>query len=436
MDRVEIKYQECLNYIYEKLPMFTRVGAVAYKPNLDNIIALCEAIGNPHLQFKSIHIAGTNGKGSCSHMLASALLLNGYKTGLYTSPHVIDFRERIRINGIEIPKENVIDFIDETKQLIENLKPSFFEITVAMAFDYFAKEKVDIVVVEVGLGGLLDSTNIIKPEVSVITNISKDHTNLLGNTIEEIAIQKAGIIKEEVPVVIGETQVETEKIFFSKTILHHSQIFFADKLYAVVHQETIDGKMKLKIMNYTTMSIQDYWLDLLGEYQIKNIKTVLTTLDVLKSLGWKLDNNTVMNALSKTKKTTGLKGRFDLVSEKPKIVFDVSHNEAGISELIKQIEKLNYEKLYIILGFVSDKDVQKVLTMFPKSAYYFFSQAQIPRALPYHELQKIGFENELKGQAIATIVESLQQARDLATDADMILVTGSFFNLEEAYQLI
>ena len=189
MDRVEIKYQECLNYIFEKLPMFTRVGAVAYKPNLDNIIALCEAIGNPHSQFKSIHIAGTNGKGSCSHMLASALQMNGYKTGLYTSPHVIDFRERIRINGIEIPKENVIDFINETKQLIENLKPSFFEITVAMAFDYFAKEKVDIVVVEVGLGGLLDSTNIIKPEVSVITNISKDHTNLLGNTIEEIAIQ-------------------------------------------------------------------------------------------------------------------------------------------------------------------------------------------------------------------------------------------------------
>jgi len=436
MDSVEIKYQECLNYIFEKLPMFTRVGAVAYKPNLDNIIALCEAIGNPHSQFKSIHIAGTNGKGSCSHMLASALQLNGYKTGLYTSPHVIDFRERIRINGIEIPKENVIDFIDETKQLIENLKPSFFEITVAMAFDYFAKEKVDIVVVEVGLGGLLDSTNIIKPEVSVITNISKDHTNLLGDSIEEIAIQKAGIIKEEVPVVIGETQVETEKIFFSKTILHHSQIFFADKLYTVVHQEIIEGKMKLKIMNYTTMSIQDYWLDLLGEYQIKNIKTVLTTLDVLKSLGWKVDNNTVMNALSKTKKTTGLKGRFDLVSEKPKIVFDVSHNEAGISELIKQIGKLNYEKLYIILGFVSDKDVQKVLTMFPKSAYYFFSQAQIPRALPYHELQKIAIENELKGQAIATIAESLQQARDLATDADMILVTGSFFNLEEAYQLI
>ena len=436
MDSVEIKYQECLNYIFEKLPMFTRVGAVAYKPNLDNIIALCEAIGNPHSQFKSIHIAGTNGKGSCSHMLASALQLNGYKTGLYTSPHVIDFRERIRINGIEIPKENVIDFIDQTKHLIENLKPSFFEITVAMAFDYFAKEKVDIVVVEVGLGGLLDSTNVIKPEVSVITNISKDHTNLLGDSIEEIAIQKAGIIKEEVPVVIGETQVETEKIFFSKTILHHSQIFFADKLYAVVHQETIEGKMKLKIMNYTTMSIQDYWLDLLGEYQIKNIKTVLTTLDVLKSLGWKVDNNTVMNALSKTKKTTGLKGRFDLVSEKPKIVFDVSHNEAGISELIKQIEKLNYEKLYIILGFVSDKDVQKVLTMFPKSAYYFFSQAQIPRALPYHELQKIAIENELKGQAIETIAESLQQARDLATDADMILVTGSFFNLEEAYQLI
>jgi len=436
MDSVEIKYQECLNYIFEKLPMFTRVGAVAYKPNLDNIIALCEAIGNPHSQFKSIHIAGTNGKGSCSHMLASALQLNGYKTGLYTSPHVIDFRERIRINGIEIPKENVIDFIDETKQLIENLKPSFFEITVAMAFDYFAKEKVDIVVVEVGLGGLLDSTNIIKPEVSVITNISKDHTNLLGDSIKEIAIQKAGIIKEEVPVVIGETQVETEKIFFSKTILHHSQIFFADKLYTVVHQEIIEGKMKLKIMNYTTMSIQDYWLDMLGEYQIKNIKTVLTTLDVLKSLGWKIDHNTVMNALSKTKKTTGLKGRFDLVSEKPKIVFDVSHNEAGISELIKQIGKLNYEKLYIILGFVSDKDVQKVLTMFPKSAYYFFSQAQIPRALPYHELQKIAIENELKGQAISTIAESLQQARDLATDADMILVTGSFFNLEEAYQLI
>lgn len=436
MDSLEIKYQECLNYIFEKLPMYTRVGAAAYKPNLDNIISLCDAIGNPHLQFKSIHVAGTNGKGSCSHMLASALQLNGYKTGLYTSPHVIDFRERIRINGIEIPKENVIHFIDETKSLIETLQPSFFEITVAMAFHYFAKEKVDIVVVEVGLGGLLDSTNIITPEVSVITNISKDHTNLLGNTIEEIATQKAGIIKDNVPVVIGETQLETEKIFFSKTIHQHSQIFFADKLYTVVHHEIIEGKMKLKIMNYTTLSIQDYWLDLMGEYQIKNIKTVLTTIDVLKSLGWKINNDVVMNALSKTKKTTGLKGRFDVVSEKPKIVFDVSHNEAGISELVKQLGKLKYEKLYIVLGFVSDKDVQKVLSMFPKNAYYFFSQAQIPRALPYLELHKIGIENHLNGEAISTIAASLQQAINLANEADVILVTGSFFNLEEAYHLI
>ncbi len=436
MDSLEIKYQQCMNYIFEKLPMFTRVGAVAYKPNLDNIISLCAAIGNPQLQFKSIHIAGTNGKGSCSHMLASVLQLNGYKTGLYTSPHVIDFRERIRINGIEIPKENVIDFIENSKQLIETLQPSFFEITVAMAFDYFAKEKVDIVVVEVGLGGLLDSTNIIIPEVSVITNISKDHTNLLGNTIEEIAVQKAGIIKDEVPVVIGETQAETEKIFFSKTIQQHSQLFFADKLYTVVHNEIIEGKMKLKIMNHSTLSIQDYWLDLMGSYQIKNIKTVLTTIDVLKSLGWKIEDNIVMNALSKTKKMTGLKGRFDVVSEKPKLVFDVSHNEAGILELMQQLAKLKYEKLFIVLGFVNDKDVQKVLTMFPKNAYYFFSQAQIPRALPYLELEKIGVDNELKGEANATITTSLLKAKNLATDADMILVTGSFFNLEEAYQLI
>lgn len=436
MEYLEIKYQECLNYIFEKLPMFTRVGAVAYKPNLDNIIALSDAIGNPHLKFKSIHIAGTNGKGSCSHMLASIMQQNGYKTGLYTSPHVIDFRERIRINGIEIPKENVIDFIEKTKPLIEELQPSFFEITVAIAFDYFAKEKVDIVVVEVGLGGLLDSTNIITPEVSVITNISKDHTNLLGNTIEEIATQKAGIIKDEVPVVIGETQPETEKIFFSKTIHEHSQLFFADKLYTVVNHQIIDGKMKLKIMNHSTLSIQDYWLDLLGDYQAKNIKTVLTTVDVLKSLGWKINDDIVMNALTKTKRTTGFKGRFDVVSENPKIVFDVSHNEAGIKELMQQISKIEYDKLYIILGFVSDKDVQKVLTLFPKEAHYFFSQAQIPRALNYLDLEKIGIANHLNGEAIETITESLQKANSLATKSDMILVTGSFFNLEEAYELV
>jgi dihydrofolate synthase/folylpolyglutamate synthase len=258
----------------------------------------------------------------------------------------------------------------------------------------------------------------------------------LGNTIEEIAVQKAGIIKDEVPVVIGETQAETEKIFFSKTIQQHSQLFFADKLYTVVHNEIIEGKMKLKIMNHSTLSIQDYWLDLMGSYQIKNIKTVLTTIDVLKSLGWKIEDNIVMNALSKTKKMTGLKGRFDVVSEKPKLVFDVSHNEAGILELMQQLAKLKYEKLFIVLGFVNDKDVQKVLTMFPKNAYYFFSQAQIPRALPYLELEKIGVDNELKGEANATITTSLLKAKNLATDADMILVTGSFFNLEEAYQLI
>jgi dihydrofolate synthase/folylpolyglutamate synthase len=435
MDEDQI-YQEALDYIFSKLPMFTRVGAAAYKPNLDNTIQLCEELGNPHLQFKSIHITGTNGKGSCSHMLASVMQANGYKTGLYTSPHITDFRERIRINGEEIPKLWVVDFIEKLKPFIEMNQPSFFEITVGMAFSYFASQKVDIAIIEVGLGGLLDSTNIITPEVSVITNISLDHTNLLGNSIAEIATQKAGIIKSNVPVVIGESTSETENIFFTTSVMHQSPLYYANDLYQVVSQKLESNKQVLKVFDNSILQFATYELDLLGTYQAMNLKIVLSVLQVLKNLGWNIDAEESKNAIAATKKATGIRGRFDIVKENPMTILDVSHNEAGIREVMKQTEQIPHKKLHIILGFVSDKDVPKVLKLFPKKASYYYTQAQIPRALPFEELKAFGELEDLHGDGFPSISIALEKAFANANQKDIILVTGSFFTLDEAYNFI
>lgn len=434
MSNPEIQYQQTLKFLYEQLPMFTRVGASAYKENLDNTILLCDALDNPQTKFKSIHIAGTNGKGSCSTMLATALQKSGYKTGLYTSPHITDFRERIKVNGVDIPKEFVVEFVNLHQTLIHRIQPSFFELTVALAFCYFAEQQVDIAVIEVGLGGLLDSTNIITPEVSVITNISNDHAYLLGNSIQEIAKQKAGIIKVQIPVVIGETQKEIEKIFITKAIMSQSPIFFADNRYQAVDVWNKDTRQYLKIIDKSEMKITVFCTDLLGAYQSKNIITVLQTINVLKSLGWQFLDNELENFFADTQKVIGFKGRYDVVHLQPMIIFDASHNEAGIQTLFKQIETLTFAQLHIIVGFVKDKELETILQFFPKNALYYFVEADMPRALPKNELKEIGAKQNLFGEDYQNVQTALTSAFKLASKQDLILVTGSFFILEQAYK--
>ena len=436
MNELDEKYQNTLAYMYAQLPMFTRIGSAAYKPNLNNTILLCEKLGNPHLQFKSVHIAGTNGKGSTSNLMAVALQKAGYKTALYTSPHIFDFRERIKINGQDISKEFVIEFIEKNQHIINEVLPSFFELTVAMAFSYFAQEKIDIAVIEVGLGGLLDSTNIIIPEISIITNISYDHANLLGNSLQEIATQKAGIIKENIPVVIGETQEEIDKIFLTKAIQNHSPIFFADNRYECVNKEIIQNIQHLTIVDKAQMNILKIKTDLLGEYQSKNVITVLQSINVMKSLGWQMNHIDIENIFTETKLLLGFRGRFDVIEKKRKIILDASHNEAGIEALFLQIGKIKKEKLHIIIGFVKDKEVEKVLQLFPTDARYYFVEANIPRALAKDELKKMAETFSLHGNVFENISDAISEAISNSDAEDIILITGSFYILEEAYQFV
>lgn len=428
-----MNYQETLDYMYKKLPMFTRIGAAAYKADLNNTIALCGILDNPQLKFKSIHIAGTNGKGSCSHMLAAIFQVAGYKTGLYTSPHITDFRERIRINGVEIGEKEVIDFIENNKIHIEELKPSFFEITVAMAFDYFALQKVDIAIIEVGLGGLLDSTNVITPEVSVITNISYDHMSLLGQTLGEIATQKAGIIKDHVPVVIGESQPELQNLFFTQAIKHKSQLFYADAIYDLISSKKEAYLQHMKLLNKSQLLLHDVEVELQGHYQGKNVKTVLTVCDLMKQQGWKLEETHIKEGLKEVKSRTGLRGRFDIIHQSPDIVLDVSHNEAGLKEVFAQVQKMEYDQLYIVVGFAKDKELHKVLALFPNEANYVATQAQIPRALPYMELYDMLQEAHRIVEPAETVTLALESVVPKLHSKDLLLVTGSFFILDEAY---
>ncbi len=433
MKNPTMTYQQTLDYLYEKLPMFTRVGAAAYKANLDNTILLCKELGNPQLCFKTVHIAGTNGKGSCSNLLAIAFQKAGYKTGLYTSPHIFDFRERIKIDGIDVSQEYVVAFVQAHQELIESVKPSFFEITVAMAFHFFAEQKVDIAIVEVGLGGLLDSTNIIMPELSIITNISNDHAYLLGNSLQEIATQKAGIIKKNVPVIIGETQTEIQNIFITSAIMHESPIFFADNSYSDVHVEMREGIQFVKIIDKARMQVLEIGTDLMGRYQSKNIITVLKAMDVLSSLGWNLGRIDLSTVFQHCMKTLKFKGRFDIIQQKPLIILDVSHNEAGIAALLQQVSKLEVKRKHIVMGFVKDKTLEHILQLFPENASYYFLQASIPRALPRQDLQQMASNYLLQGDAYNSITAGIEAALKHAGPDDLILVTGSFFILEEAY---
>ncbi len=418
-------YQDVLDYLYQSLPMFQRVGAVAYKPDLLNTIALCQALGNPQDKFKSVHVAGTNGKGSSSHMIAAILQSAGYRTGLYTSPHLKDFTERIRINGIPAPQSFVIDFVKRTKPVLEEIRPSFFETTVAMAFDFFVQEQVDVAVIEVGLGGRLDSTNVITPVVSLITNISWDHMELLGDTLPKIAAEKAGIIKQNIPAVVSEHQSETDAVFRAKAEALATTLAFASDLYRVEPLGEGNFLVRNKSREFTCA------LDLKGDYQKKNLAGVLAVVDQLRNAGFAISENHVLHGLKHTTSLTGLKGRWQKLSDHPLVICDTGHNEAGIREVLQQIKKQRFEKLHFVLGMVKDKDIHKVLTQLPRDAHYYFCQAKIPRAMVAEELKEKATNEGLSGIIIKDVNEAIAQAKANAGKDDMVFVGGSTFVVAE-----
>lgn len=425
-------YKETLDYLFSQLPMYSRIGAAAYRANLDNTIRLSELTGHPERKFRSVHVAGTNGKGSTSHMLAAIFQAAGYKTGLYTSPHLKDFRERIKINGEMIREEFVTDFVARIRPLSEAIDPSFFEVTVMMAFDYFAQKQVDIAIIEVGLGGRLDSTNIIMPELSVITNIGYDHVNLLGDTLPKIAYEKAGIIKRGVPVVIGEHHVETAPVFEEKARKEAAPLVYADR-----QRYVSDWKYErhMLVAEVSSSPVADdkvyYHLDLSGIYQTRNLITVLEAVTILHGKGWKLAPAIVHKALREVKKLTGLHGRWELIQEHPDVILDVAHNEDGVRQLVRQIELTDHEELHIVLGMVNDKDITKVLSLLPRAATYYFTKAQIPRALPEDQLAEEARAAGLEGHSYPTVMAALHAAKAHARARDLVLVCGSVFVVGE-----
>ena len=426
-----MNYQQTLDYLFAALPMFSKLGESAYKKDLTNTIRLCDAIGNPQEKFKTIHVAGTNGKGSTSHMLAAILQSAGYKTGLYTSPHLKDFRERIKVNGQVCEEDFVVDFTNRIKPLIESIEPSFFEITVAMAFDYFAKQSVDIAIIEVGLGGRLDSTNIIHPELSIITNIGWDHMNLLGNSLEAIALEKAGIIKQNTPVIIGETIPESKPIFEAKALELNAPIHWASAQRWVSNFENIGHLLLVTIAQKSNDQRHLYQLDLSGHYQTKNLLTVLSAVAVLQELGWKIDYPIIQKALAQSKKINGLHGRWEIVQEHPLLVLDVGHNEDGIKQIVAQLELVTKAQVHIIIGMVKDKEIDKVLSLLPKNARYYFTKAQIPRALDQNILLEKAAQFDLHGNSFEEVNVAIQSAKDHAKKDDLILVCGSVFVIGE-----
>jgi dihydrofolate synthase/folylpolyglutamate synthase len=427
-----MNYKETLEYLYRQLPMFSRVGQSAYKEDLHNTIALCNAVGKPQTKFKTIHIAGTNGKGSTSHMLAAILQQAGYKTGLYTSPHIKDFGERIRINGEMINEQFVVDFTERTRLITADIEPSFFEMTVAMAFEYFAEKEVDIAVIETGLGGRLDSTNIISPVLSIITNIGFDHMNLLGNTLTEIAGQKAGIIKENTPVVIGEILPETLPVFREEANKRNAPIHFATELFTAEFIDPSEALLLCNIKNNISGITEKLRLDLTGLYQVKNCMTVLCAVNELRKQGFTISENDLHSGLENVKKITGLRGRWDVLRHSPTLIVDVAHNKDGITQVLQQL-KTEYPnaRLHFILGFVNDKDISSTLELLPKNANYYFTNAQMPRALKHEELKNIAAENKLQGNSYDNVNKAITEAKKNAADDDVIMICGSFFIIAE-----
>jgi dihydrofolate synthase/folylpolyglutamate synthase len=425
-------YEQTIEYLYAQLPMFSRIGAAAYKKDLHNTIQLCDALDNPQKKFKSIHIAGTNGKGSTANMLAAILQEAGYRTGLYTSPHLKDFRERIRVNGEMIDKNFIVDFVERTKVLVADIQPSFFELTVAMAFEYFVEQKVDIAVIETGLGGRLDSTNIVSPILSIITNIGYDHVQLLGNTLPEIAFEKAGIIKKNTPVVIGETLPETLEVFTKKATEEHADIHFASNEFIVEYIDPEGALLLCNVRNTETNIVEKLRLSLTGLYQTKNICTVLCSIQVLKKLGVNITGTSIHHALEHITDITGIEGRWQVIETKPALILDVAHNEDGIKQILEQL-KYSYPNAHyhFVLGFVNDKDINKALSLFPRGATYYFTNAHIPRALAKDALKSAAAQYLLEGDCFDNVNDAIKAAKMIAMAHDVIMVCGSFFIIGE-----
>lgn len=401
-------YRETLEWMFRQLPMYQRQGKSAFKKDLSNTLLFAEKLENPQRKFKSIHVAGTNGKGSVSHMIASIFQEAGYKTGLYTSPHLKDFRERIKINGEMTPKNFVTEFIAEQKDFLEKQKLSFFEMTVGMAFDYFAKQQVDIAIIEVGLGGRLDSTNIISPEISIITNIGKDHTQFLGNSLAEIAREKAGIIKPNTPVIIGETHPEITPIFEEIATEKSAPLYFAE-----------------------TGNFPEYHSDLKGNYQQKNKQTLLQVIETIRSLGWKISEKHLFDGLNNIMKNTGLHGRWEVLGEHPKVICDTAHNQEGLKYVVRQLSEEHFANLHIVFGVVSDKDLSSILPLFPKNAQYYFCKPNIPRGLESKILQEESARHGLTGDQYSSVEKAYSAAMENAGNEDLIFIGGSTFTVAE-----
>jgi len=431
-------YRETLDYLFSQLPVFTRIGKAAYKADLDNIKALCEALGSPEKGLRCIHIAGTNGKGSSSHFIASILQEAGYKTGLFTSPHLKDFRERIKINGKMISRQAVVKFTRENRDLFEALKPSFFEMTVALAFNHFRDKHVDIAVIETGLGGRLDSTNIIDPEISLITNISMDHMDLLGDTKGKIGVEKAGIIKYDRPVIIGERSPETDTIFLNKASLEKSRIVFAEDFvcWSNITSSFEDTQTHLHLTGrYNEPGKEPVKLaidsPLAGNYQQKNLKGVICAIEQIKILGWKIPVIALTDGIKNVVKNTGLHGRWEILGHHPLIICDTAHNEAGVREVVDQLKNINFRKLHIVWGMVGDKDVGTILKLLPLDASYYFCKPAIPRGLDEQVLLEKSLEAGLSGNSYHSVKKAFKAARTEANEGDLIYVGGSTFVVAE-----
>jgi dihydrofolate synthase / folylpolyglutamate synthase len=467
-----MNYTETLSYLFAQLPMYQRIGAAAYKADLGNTVKLCRLAGNPQERLKTIHVAGTNGKGSTSHMLASIMQEKGLKTGLYTSPHLRDFRERIMINGKMIPKGYVSRFVAKYKKNFERISPSFFEMTVMLAFSYFFEEKVDIAVIEVGMGGRLDSTNVITPLVSVITNISFDHMQYLGDTLEKIAVEKAGIIKSGVPVVIGETQEETARVFAERAASLNSGILFADSVFAVraedrrqktegnipypvsriphpvssnqhpasrIKQSAFSNQpseasaefLVVNVLKNGNIFLENLKSPLAGTYQKKNIATVMGTLQILEKQGFSASPDEIRRGIEKVIRNTHFAGRWQVLSHSPLTICDAGHNEGGIREVLRQISTMKHDRLHFVLGMVNDKDITKILSLLPKDAIYYFCKADIPRGMDAGELKKKAAGTGFSGKAYPSVREALKAAQENASEKDLVFVGGSTFVVAE-----
>ncbi|MFC2080068.1 bifunctional folylpolyglutamate synthase/dihydrofolate synthase [Bacteroidota bacterium] len=432
-----MNYQETLSFLFNSLPMYQRTGKAAYKANLDNTIALDESLGHPHTKFKSIHIAGTNGKGSVSHILASILQAAGYKTGLYTSPHLLDFRERIRVDGKMIDDKAVVEFVKKIRKEIETISPSFFEMTVAMAFDHFAKEKVDIAIIETGLGGRLDSTNIIQPEIAVITSISIDHSEFLGNTIKQISREKGGIIKNNTPLITLNDNGDIAEVLSEISADKNAFICWANEIRKFKYQTfSIDQQALFHFQNQELKKEEIIKTDLLGSYQSENLALALATTDMLNKQNWNIDKANIASGLENVKKNTALLGRWEILGANPRIICDTAHNEAGIKAVVMQLEKIPCRELHIVWGMVNDKIIESILPLLPKTAIYYFTQASIPRSMPAEKLASISHEYGLSGNSYKLVDTAYRAALDAANTDDTVFIGGSTFIVADLLQIL